>query len=120
MSLAPAEPKEGEDADPDNPVLVIDKRKIPEFVVKFESTDDFLKGRVKALPEEKVAGTHYNEEGMTRRLAAFNKVNVSEGGSSVLSTFFDEHEIEILRLKVEGMSEADIFNAIKIFVERVD
>lgn len=99
--------------------LVIDERKVPEFVVKLEAPDDFLKVRVKGLPEDQVTGTHYNEEGMNRRLHAHHKNNVSEGGHPVLSTFFDEHHIEILKLKADGVPDEEIFNSIKIFVERV-
>lgn len=119
MILEPAEPKEGEDVDPDNPILVIDERKIPEFVIMLEATNEFLENRVRNLPEEEVEGTHYNEEGMRRRLEEYRKNNVSEGGVSVLSTFFDENNIEILRLKYGNITNEEIFKAMKIFVERV-
>ena len=99
--------------------MVIDDRKVPEFVVKFESTDEALKARIKGLPEEQVAGTHYNEEGMTRRLLAYNKNNFSESGSPVLATFFNENNIEILNLKLENMTDEEVFKAMKIFIERV-
>jgi len=99
--------------------MVIDTRKVPEFVIQFQASDEFLNTRVKNLTEEDILETHYTEEGMKRRLAVYKKDNVSEGGNSVLSTFFDENKIEILKVQCETMSNENIFDAIKIFVERV-
>jgi len=110
--------KEDEEVDPDNPPMMIDSRKVPEFVVKLEASEQFLKDRVKKLPEESLENTHYTEEGMHRRLAVYNKSNISEGGSSVLSTFFKENNIDILNVNVEILPNEEIFNTIKIFVER--
>ena len=105
--------------DPDNPPMMIDNRKIPEFVLKLEASEQFLKNRVKQLPEESLENTHYTEEGMNRRLDIYNKNNISEGGVSVLSTFFNENNIDILHVNVEALPNEEIFNTIKIFVERV-
>lgn len=84
-----------------------------------EATNEFLQNRVRDLPEEVVEGTHYTEEGMRRRLEEYFKNNVSEGGVSVLSTFFDENHIEILRLKYGNITNEEIFKAMRIFIERV-
>jgi len=116
---APAPVKEDEEVDPDNPPMMIDNRKVPEFVIKLEASEQFLKNRIKKLPEEDVENTHYTEEGMQRRLNIYNKNNISEGGSSVLSTFFKENNIDILNVNVESLPNEEIFDTIKIFVERV-
>lgn len=98
---------------------MIDSRKVPEFVLKLEASEQFLKNRIKQLPEESLENTHYTEEGMNRRLDIYNKNNISEGGVSVLSTFFNENNIDILHVNVEALPNEEIFNTIKIFVERV-
>ena len=48
---------------------------MPQSVIFLDETDEFLKQRVKELPEVKIANTHYNEEGMIRRLAEYRKNN---------------------------------------------
>ncbi len=112
--------KEEEDVDPDNPILIIDKRKVPEFVVQLEAEDEFLNNRIKSLSEEAIVETHYTEEGMKRRLTVYKKDNFSESGNSVLKTFFNENKIKVLNVPCEGNSNDNIFNAIKILVERVN
>ena len=116
--------KEGEQqvtehAEEEAPKDVLNAEKVPEFVVRLEGSDEFLKARTKGLPEENVVGTHFTEEGMNRRLDIYNKNNISEGGVSVLSTFFNENNIDILHVNVEALPNEEIFNTIKIFVERV-
>lgn len=98
---------------------MIDSRKVPEFVIMLESQHEFLENRIRELPEEQVEGTHYNEEGMSRRLKIYQKNNVSVGGSSVLAHFFEENGIEILTLKADQLNNNDLFNAMRIFIERV-
>ena len=47
-------------------------RKImPELVVVLEADDEFLIERVIRLPEKEIQQTHYNEEGMLRRLREY-------------------------------------------------
>lgn len=46
---------------------------LPDSVIILEGGDEFLKQRVRALPEEENVNSHYTEEGMVRRLAEFRK-----------------------------------------------
>jgi adenylate kinase len=43
----------------------------PSSFVRFDATDEFLKQRVKDLPEEKVHGTHWNDADLDRRIKAY-------------------------------------------------
>jgi len=112
------EPKVGEGEDEETAEKVIDENLIPESVVLLQGTDEFLKQRVKELPEERVANTHYNEEGMNRRLAEFKKNNDATTGESILADFFKERFIEPLVINVTNPSN-DSFDNLRTFIERV-
>jgi len=115
--------KEGEQqvtehAEEEAPKDVLNAEKVPEFVVRLEGSDEFLKARTKGLPEENVVGTHFTEEGMNRRLPIYTKLNTSEGGAPILWTFFENHDIEVLKLKVENVPEEELFETIKAHIEK--
>ena len=97
---------------------MVDHRKLPEFVIDLEAPDEFLKHRVKQLPPEQTAGTHYTEEGMTRRLAHYRKAN-PPGEEGNLVSFFKENGVDILKLEVDKMSDQEIENSINAFLEKV-
>lgn len=103
--------------DPDRLVLVKDI--LPNSVILVSNTpDDFLKSRIKSIPDSQFPGSHYNEEGMTRRLLAYRTANDSIKGELSLFDFFNKRDIDIL--SVDGKSEeSDIQSKSKIFLERV-
>ena len=46
----------------------------------FNSGEEFLKNRVKELSEEVLtANTHWNDDGMNRRIKAYKEFNETEG-----------------------------------------
>ena len=87
--------------------------------MKLEASDEFLKTRVKSLPEEKVAGTHHTEEGLNRRLPLYHKHNTMEG-IALTTNFFEENGIEVFKLKTETITEDEVFEAIKAYIEKVN
>ena len=97
----------------------LDKKLAPDFVAILNAKEEFLKSRTKELPEEKVVGTHYTEEGMNRRLAIHKKNCFSENGTPVLETFFKEQGVQILKLDIETLTSEDTFKTIKTFIEKV-
>jgi len=60
-----------EEIEDDEPSGSTDPTLVPELVIDFTSTEDFLKQRMMNLPEEIVQGTHNTEEGFLRRLVIF-------------------------------------------------
>jgi adenylate kinase len=64
----------------------------PKNVIVFKGSDHFLTQRVKEFPENKIEGTHYNLEDMKRRLAAYNKANLSENAEPSISHFFEQQK----------------------------
>jgi len=108
--------EEGKDEETEKKIL--DKRQAPEYVVIFQAKDDYLKGRIKELPEEKVVGTHWTEDGMNRRIGGYKKNNFSDNGAPVLETFFKENGIQILKLDVDALQTDDVFKSVKIFLEK--
>lgn len=45
---------------------------------------------MKRFPEEKIKDTHYNDEDMRRRLAAYRETHSAETGKDILIDFFKE------------------------------
>jgi adenylate kinase len=82
------------------------------------ASDEFLFKRVRNLPEENIAGTHLEEDGMIRRLEQYRKLNDTSKGFPILLTFFAEHKLAVLNVNVE-MTKADIFNTLRSFVDKV-
>lgn len=112
---------EGDDdaGDDDEEKKVLDPKQSPEFVIYLHAPDDFLINRVKGLDEATIAGTHFTQEDMERRLKKYHKDNTSEDGSPVLESFFKENSINVLHINVNTSTVEDIVKAIKIFVEKV-
>ena len=84
--------------------------------------DSFLKERIKNLDESRLealskSNTHYNEEGMTRRLKTFREINETR----TLSDFFTPRFIEKDLITVDtDQEEEELLFALQNFVERVN
>ena len=92
------------------------KREIcPDSIIYIHASDDYLKEKIKNLPENIKTTTHFNEEGILRRLLNYKKMN-EEGGKTVLD-FFKEAKFELKELNGERIEGVD--TDIKEFVERV-
>jgi len=96
----------------------------PEVVIQLNASNDFLTKRAKDLPEQLVAGTHYNDEGMKRRLAAYREANNEKTGP-VLTDFFTKRNLEVLQLdygevdkKTTSVSNEEIIAKIQEHVEQ--
>jgi adenylate kinase len=115
MIFYDVDPEKAED-DPTRFVLIEDI--LPNSVVRLEgASDDFLKNRVKMMPEHLLLNTHYNEEGMIRRLLSYRTLNESTKGDLSLSDFFLKNKSEILPLDCKS-NEEEMVNRAKIFFER--
>jgi adenylate kinase family enzyme len=99
--------------------FVLNKEIFPNHFIKLgEASDEFLKTRIKQNPEIQMTATHYNEEGMNRRLLAYKNANESIKGDLSVSDFFSKNDIDILGLDCK-IDLGEIINKTKIFVERV-
>jgi len=74
---------------------------MPQKVVIFEGTDEQLNSRLEKMPEEKKKDSHYNTEGMTRRLKEYKDRNDENNGIIPLAKFFEKRNIEVLTIKAE-------------------
>lgn len=89
-----------EEEEVDEKDINYNKNIMPEFIFSLEANDEFLHKRNINLPESVVAGTHNTEEGFTRRLTEFRRINTED--NTVLN-YFDElefHPIKIGREKI--------------------
>ena len=82
-----------------------------------DGENDFLKQRVKELPQEVVEGTHWNDADMDRRLKEYRELNSSEVGDPALIDFFKKYEIGTFEKKADE-EEEQVMEAFKIFIER--
>jgi adenylate kinase len=69
------------------PGFKIQEEIIPQYVIVFQGEDVALKQRVKELPIEKTADTHYTDPHMDRRLKIYREQNVNDSGNSVQCLF---------------------------------
>jgi adenylate kinase len=78
---------------------------LPEFILSLDCSNEFIKKRIMALPEEQLVNTKNSEEALTARLDKFRTENTDE--VTVLN-FFDEQEIHPIVLKVESITPAKL------------
>ena len=97
---------------------IVNEAIAPQSVIHLEGESEFLKQRVRELPEEKVMGTHWNEEGMARRLKTYKDANNSETGEPAVQDFFREHKTEVFTENAESL-EGKNMKAFKIYIERL-
>jgi adenylate kinase len=98
--------------------LILNKEILPNSVIKItELSEEFLKNRVKNMPESSMANSHNNEEGLTRRLMNYKNANESQKGDPSVTEFFTEKKIDLL--EIDGkLNEDEIIERIKVFLER--
>jgi hypothetical protein len=62
-------------------------------------SDEELIKRVRNLPEDVIAGTHYNNADMTRRIKAYRTANNSKVAEYSVSEFFGQRGVQLLSIK---------------------
>ena len=85
----------------------------PDSCIKLDEDAEKLKERVKELPEDKVAGTHWNDADMDRRIKAYKDLNDSETGEPSLKDFYTKYNVDVFESNGE-----DALEAYKIYIER--
>lgn len=92
---------------------------MPNNIIKLVNLpDDYLKNRVKNMPDINVVNSHYNEEGMNRRLALYKSLNESQKGDPSVSEFFSQKNVELLNIDGK-LNITESLERIKIFLDRV-
>ena len=96
-------PAEGEDAQ--EPAIdwendyELNKSLLPKIFIQMTGDIEFIKNRVKELPEEKTSGTHWNDADIDRRYGVYNEYNTraeeGEDDKKLLVDFFRDHDITI-------------------------
>ena len=87
------------------------------FVLFLIASEEVLFARADAVPEETRTGTHYDEEGMTRRLQEFNARHDESQGFPPLVNFFRNRGSEVLTVSAEK-TEDQVCKEIEQFVEK--
>lgn len=74
--------------------------------------------RVKNLPDNVIAGTHYNADDMFRRLKAYRVANNSKVAEYSVSDFFKQRDISLFSISCTEPADQTL-DAFKIYIERV-
>jgi len=89
----------------------------PQSVIVLKGANDVLIQRVKQLPETATLGTHFTDEGMKRRLAAYREANNNDKGNVTVQDFFTQHKSENLEIDCV-MEENAAFDHIKNYIDK--
>ena len=73
---------------------------------------------MRELPEDRIDGTHYNEDDMRRRIKAYRVANNSQVAEPAVQDFFQKQGIKFFKEDMMTRSK-DALNSFKIYIERV-
>lgn len=91
----------------------IDEAILPKLFIQLSGDTEFIKNRVKELPEEKTTGTHWNDADIDRRTATYNQHNKREEGEEdkkIIEDFFKQHNIPIITQDCQEEGEKVVEN----------
>lgn len=95
-----------------------DKTIVPSCFIWIDGKDEVLKQRVKTLPQNVVANTHWaTEADMDRWLKAYREQNKSDVLNPCLTDFFSQYGISFFSQHCNDPVEK-VFEAFKIFIEK--
>ena len=83
-----------------------------------DGADEALIQRVRELPEDRISGTHYNEQDMRRRIKAYRTANNSIVAEPAVQDFFKQKGIKFFKEDMMTRTR-DALNSFKIYIERV-
>lgn len=89
----------------------------PGSIIVLDGADESLVQRVRELPEDKINGTHYNEEDMRRRIKAYREANNSQVAEPAVQDFFKQQGIKFFKEDMLTRTR-DALNSFKIYIER--
>jgi hypothetical protein len=95
--------------------MITDSKIFPQSVVHFYGNDAELIEKVKKLPEDVLANTHYNLLDMQRRLKDYRLANEDPTGLPSIVDFFEENDVKVLKLHCNANN---ISESCKIYLER--
>ena len=91
----------------------------PSSVIVIKLSDAHIMERVKNMTEkELLTAGGYTDAEITKRLKEYHNVNEAEDGSYSLIHFFNERNVEVLRMDAEKQAKELILSKSKVFVER--
>jgi adenylate kinase len=97
----------------------LDTTFLPQYVINLMADDEFLRQKMKEMPEEKKAGTHYTDDQMVRRLKAFREHNQEESGSQTIDFFVSAcGEDKVLQEQVTDIENEKFIVDLKQFIEQ--
>jgi adenylate kinase len=94
-----------------------DEHLIPDSIILLDGDENYIKRRVKELPEERVTNTHWNNADLNRRNKVYRLMNNSPIGDPALVDFFKKWSIGVISERCDE-EESKLVEGFKIFIER--
>ncbi|XP_061651562.1 adenylate kinase 7 isoform X2 [Phyllopteryx taeniolatus] len=104
------------ESDERTPISLYNKKIMPEFVLRLDASDSFLKDRVINLPEKLVQEHKYEQEHFLQILAKYREKNMEE--ESVVN-YFEELDINPLLIEITSFNTPDSQLMMHTICERV-
>ena len=83
-----------------------------------DGSDEALIHRVRELTEDQIAGTHYNDADMKRRIRDYRDANNNKVAEPAVQDFFLQQGIKFFKESMQT-STRNALNSFKIYIERV-
>ena len=112
------DPGDDEEAEPNWDKLIKNDAIFPGSIIVMDGSDEDLIARVRELPEDKINGTHYNEDDMRRRIKDYRLANNSQVAEPAVQDFFKMQGIKFFKENMNTRTK-DALNSFKIYIERV-
>jgi adenylate kinase len=94
-----------------------DEELIPDSIILLEGDENFIRRRVKELPEHEIEGTHWNNLDLIRRNKLYRQCNNSPIGDPSLIDFFNKWRIGVIHENCDN-DEKKLVEGFKIFIQR--
>lgn len=112
------EEEDAKAAEEDEAITVVPTA-VPTAVITLEGEEELFADRIRALPEEKVDGTHNTEEGFNRRMKAYAQANSPEDPRATVVFFEKFAGLDTLTLKVATATPPNnLYEAAAPYIEK--
>lgn len=108
----------GAGGDDEEETRVIDDKIRPDSAIFIKNKPESSLAEISKMSLQETVGTHHTEREFQRRHKIWEGNNISANGSSVLTDFYSENNIEVLHWDASQMANANHLDCIKMYIEK--
>jgi adenylate kinase len=108
----------GAGGDEEEETRIIDDKIRPDSAVFIKIKPETSLAEISKMSLQETAGTHHTEREFQRRYKIWESNNISANGSSVLTDFYSENNIEVLHWDASQMAHSNNLDCIKMYIEK--